>query len=101
MFGCVQHVINKQQLALVQKKVVFVRAPEIDDLNSTSYEDCLQLKDVLSVRDGEERKKEDMGRAGGNTVLSLKRVDTKKHDYLEKTGSALTVLMGWMMSVFS
>ena len=47
------------------------------------------------------RKKEDMGRAGGNTVLSLKRVDTKKHDYLEKTGSALTVLMGWMTSVFS
>ena len=70
------------------KDVLSVR-DEIDGLNSTSYEDCLQLKDVLSVRDGEERKKEDMGRAGGNTVLSLKRVDTKKHDYLEKTGSAL------------
>ena len=65
VFGCVQHVIDKQQLALVQKKVVFVRALEIDGLNSTSYEDCLQLKDVLSVRDGEERKKEDMGRREG------------------------------------
>ena len=36
---------------------MFVRAPEIDGLNSTSYGDYLQLIDVLSVRDGEERKR--------------------------------------------
>ena len=47
VFGCVQHVIDKQQLALVQKKVVFVRAPEIDGLNSTSYGDYLPLKDTV------------------------------------------------------
>ena len=50
-----------------------MRAPEIDGLNSTSYGECLQLIDVLSVRDGEERKRTWGGREGHSIVIERGR----------------------------
>ena len=55
---CVFTICNRQAaVSACKKKAVFLRAPKIYGQNSTSYEDYQPLIDVLSVRDGEERKR--------------------------------------------